>query len=336
MPVVTPARQKADRFHDAAKSGNEKLVKQLLAETPTLISTFTRDGWSALDFAADEGHDKIVTLLIAAASSDLLNSTNHDGNTALHLAANAGHTKAVSILLEKCPKMLNSVERWGNTALHLAAIEGHDQVVQQLLAVATSSIIRVMDVDGLTALHCAASRGYATIVTQLVAACPGLTEVIDENGWTALFWAINDNHEAIADQLLDADPELDIALSGDTPLHLSMERPQLLSLTTRLWQLHPETLQMRNENGCTPFFLAVLADNEPAIQLVQGTLSIDEIVEAFASCNKSYERFRPLLSEQCESLAMALNQDVLGTVYEYLGFDFVRQPQRKKHKGCPP
>jgi len=285
-----------------------------------------------MDFAATNGHHKVVKRLLAASTPELLNSTNFARSTALHLAAEKGHDKVVALLLATTPLILDAVERWGNNALQLAASYGHDKVVKHLLAVMDYVSISHPEIDGMTALHLAAVGGHSKVVSQLLATNANLENIVDFEGWTPLHWAINYDHEAVAVQLLVNHPPIIASHVGDTALHLSMERSHFTRLTPLLWQMYPNAMRVPNNEGFTPFAVAVRNDNEFAIELVQWKLPIDKIVKDCVLGSLSYERFRPVLEKQCEALAIVLNQDVLGTVFEYLGFDYIKQPQRKKSK----
>ena len=70
------------------------------------------------------------------------NQAEHDGHTALIYAAKNGHDRVVELLLKKCTIDVNAAEMWGSTALIWAARNGYEKVVQQLLARKVSSISR--------------------------------------------------------------------------------------------------------------------------------------------------------------------------------------------------
>lgn len=58
---------------------------------------------------------------------------------------------------------------------------------------------------------------------------------------------------------------------------------------------------------------------------MQWKLSIDEIIETAAGPEVLWHRLKPLVEAECACLLDSLNQDVVGTVYEYLCFIFERQ-----------
>ncbi|KAK5584161.1 hypothetical protein RB653_005768 [Dictyostelium firmibasis] len=59
------------KLRDAAKSGNEELVKNLISEGPSSILDYKdRTGFTPLHMAAMFGHQKICTLLLEAGASN--------------------------------------------------------------------------------------------------------------------------------------------------------------------------------------------------------------------------------------------------------------------------
>ena len=54
----------------------------------TLINAADYNGWSVLHYAAEHGHEQVVSQLLEVASPALINATTHSGWTALHFAAN--------------------------------------------------------------------------------------------------------------------------------------------------------------------------------------------------------------------------------------------------------
>ena len=88
-------------------------------------------GWTALHRAAENGHEKIVKLLMEKGCD--VNLATAFGGTALHRAAKNGHTHITTVLLG-CEKILVDVpDNYGGTALHRAARDGHKMVAQMLL-----------------------------------------------------------------------------------------------------------------------------------------------------------------------------------------------------------
>lgn len=232
-------------------------------------------------------------------------------------AVESGNHQVVAQLLSHSPALLEARDHYGWTALHHAARQGHDTIVTQLLA-ASPDLIHAVDQSNQTVLHLAAresKEGHKNVVSRLLAASPSLIEAADVHGWTVLHCTCNAGNDSLAALFLALKPELAFVTNsaGSTPLHYAVRRVRTASLIRRLLELNPDALRTPNTFGETPLFLALMFGNEVAIEALQWKLTLDEIGENF-------EKFKPVVEHQCRALSMLLNQDVAGTVCEYLGF----------------
>ena len=101
---------------------------------PDLIAAKDNDGWTALHWAAMNGHKDVVALLLDRMDPDLIAAKDNDGWTALHCAAMNGHKDVVALLLDRMdPDLIAATDNDGRTALHWAAQNGHKDVVALLL-----------------------------------------------------------------------------------------------------------------------------------------------------------------------------------------------------------
>lgn len=112
------------------------------------------------------------------------------GCTPLHFAAANGHQEVVTQLLAASPSMATVATFERRLPLHCAAIDGHNQVLKQLLAV-TPSLIKAAALDEQTVLHFAAANGHSATVRLLLAHEPPPSAVaLDEHGRSILQLAI--------------------------------------------------------------------------------------------------------------------------------------------------
>lgn len=79
------------------------LANIILEEPRTRVDTKGPQGNTALHYAAEKGHIKIVELLLNKKKDIAIdvNNQNDDGNTALHLALMHGHQAAADLLIER-------------------------------------------------------------------------------------------------------------------------------------------------------------------------------------------------------------------------------------------
>ncbi|TFK24256.1 ankyrin, partial [Coprinopsis marcescibilis] len=88
--------------------------------------------WTALMYAADQGYDAVVRILLTYDNIDI-NTTSATGNTPLILAAKGGHESVVALLCKVQGINVNSTNQAGKTALTLASRFGHVGIVKLLL-----------------------------------------------------------------------------------------------------------------------------------------------------------------------------------------------------------
>ena len=101
-------------------------------------------------------------------------------------------------------------------------------------------------------------------------------------------------------------------------------RKRTRELIEKVWKLNPDALRAVNHHGKTPFDLAVKGDDHNAIDLLQWSLTFDEVMSAYNNCSETrkkghVQRFKPLMELQCEGLVVVLIPDVVGIIFEYLG-----------------
>ena len=127
-----------DDLIEAARLGNYPACEKILCTKPKRPGPFaslrrgsggcnTRDssGYTALHYAALNGHLDIVELLLSYEAS--CNSADDKGSSPLHLAAWAGNKDIVEMLLTKGPSIanVNLTNADKETSLHSAAQSNH-------------------------------------------------------------------------------------------------------------------------------------------------------------------------------------------------------------------
>lgn len=127
------------------------LIVKLLGFGVAQVNTKGPSRMTPLHFAAWQGNDKAVEILIAAGA--VVNSPNIEGNTPLMLACLTGNADAAQILLNNgaSTELANFL---GTTALHLAARSCSSALLQTILSHTEKQ--EQSDGNGLNALHHAA------------------------------------------------------------------------------------------------------------------------------------------------------------------------------------
>ncbi|CAH8651679.1 unnamed protein product [Heterobilharzia americana] len=209
-------------------------------------NTAVTDGFTPLAVALQQGHDRVVNLLlekdsrgkcrlpalhIAAKKNDvhaanlLLNNTeinvdhaSASGFTALHIAAHYGNVNITKLLIERNANVNYQAKNY-ITPLHVAAKWGKKEVVNELIQ--ADAEVNAQTRDGLTPLHCAARAGQTDSAECLLKHGANLC-LKTKNDLTPLHMAAQGDHEQVACLLLQngSNPD-DITIDYLTPLHVA-------------------------------------------------------------------------------------------------------------------
>jgi ankyrin repeat protein len=211
-----------DALLDAAKGGDVRQVRTLLAEDRALAALQMPSGETPLMAALYRGHMNIVeALLEAGAPLDVfaaaalgkvdeidrildespasVNAFAYDGWTPLHLAAFFGrHDMADRLLQAGADMSAESRNSIRNTPLHAALAGNHPDIA--LLLIERGAPVGARDAGGHTPLHIAAENGSVDAVKALLArgADP---HGVDGEEKTPLARAAARNHAAVIDAI---------------------------------------------------------------------------------------------------------------------------------------
>jgi ankyrin repeat protein len=210
----------------AAGNGHEAVVKLLLSKVGVdPDSKDTRYGRTPLSWAAWRGYETVVKLLFPRKGVDPDSKDRDYGRTPLSWAAEKGHEVVVKLLLAKVGVDPDSKSKSGRTPLSYAAERGHEAVTRLLLAK------EGVDPDsksksGRTPLSCAAEKGHEAVIRLLLAKDGIDLDSKSKSGRTPLSWATEKGHEAVIRLLLakdGVDPDSK-SKSGRTPLSWAAEK----------------------------------------------------------------------------------------------------------------
>ncbi|KAG9853157.1 purine and uridine phosphorylase, partial [Aureobasidium melanogenum] len=178
----------ANVLHNAAGAGFENVVKRLLTTHLDIIAregrgldidVLSRVYGDALDIAAEEGHVKIVQMLLDRRPEVIAEGEVY--GSALAAASYEGHDDVVQMLLDRDADV-NIIGGCYGSALQAASRAGHGRIVKMLLQNAIN-----IDVDGTlnsTAFDIALQWGYTDVLETLLK-LPGKETIADEHGWSS-------------------------------------------------------------------------------------------------------------------------------------------------------
>ena len=168
-------------FHKIGSSN----VCQLLIEKNAFVNSRTKNGWTALHYAAQNGHVPLIKLLVKKYDA-IVDALTMKKATPLHLAAHSGKLEVcrvkwsplipltneedissfLQVLLDLGASM-DSADDHGQKPLHMAATSDKPEVILLFLK-ARPSLVSAATNDGSTCAHIAAKKGSAMVIQELM------------------------------------------------------------------------------------------------------------------------------------------------------------------------
>ena len=118
-------------LHFAAEHGQDSMVRLLLASDADARAEST-GGWTALHNAAQLGRTSAVSILLEPNRSVNVNAKLYNGMTALHWAAYNGHEDVVKLIVTHKDANLTIKDSFDRTPMLCAAEKDHSAVVEIL------------------------------------------------------------------------------------------------------------------------------------------------------------------------------------------------------------
>ena len=134
-PFKVEVDEEATPLMLAAGCGNYKIMKLLIAKDANIHAQNAKN-WTALHYAAEQGHTPCVNLLLAKTENrQLVDTINDDGDTPFILAAKHGQIETLITLYEyiRFQTGINSIGQKNMTALGWAVQNAHVNCVEYLL-----------------------------------------------------------------------------------------------------------------------------------------------------------------------------------------------------------
>ncbi len=170
------AGAKEDLFCNAALGKQDSIRTAIKADSKLLTNRDSLADFTLLHYAALNGQEGAVQLLIsmgASVSSDsegfygIWGLPSVPGGTPLHVAAFRGYDHVVRLLLDN-KAAVSATNSWGYTPLHLAAWGGDVNTIELLIQNGANPNARASDWFGYTPLHVACAYGNVSAVAALL------------------------------------------------------------------------------------------------------------------------------------------------------------------------
>ncbi|XP_064641028.1 transient receptor potential cation channel subfamily A member 1-like isoform X2 [Lineus longissimus] len=186
----------------------EAVSKDSLKDEPKqaeYLSLVDDEGSNALQTAAQNGHLKVVELLLSK-GIDINSMKSHrrrtdkkvNKQTALHVAVTNGFKEIVEYLLKQGAEA-NPRDTEQMTPIHRAALHGREDTIQTIMK--HGGDLNAMDRDNLTPLHCACWKGHP-VTTKLLVENGAQFSAVDTSLRTCLHWAVQNGQYDVLQPVL--------------------------------------------------------------------------------------------------------------------------------------
>jgi len=160
--LCTSIHASSEQIVEAAKNGDLRTVKAILAEDPSKLDATDQEKYTSLHWACMRAHWDVVEYLIEKGAD--LNVVGADGGTQINWGAHHDNVDIIKLMVEKGAK-LNIRNKWGMTELHTAIWRGCIRVVEYLLDHGSDPSIKTN--EGWTAMHYAYRSGHDHVIEML-------------------------------------------------------------------------------------------------------------------------------------------------------------------------
>eukprot|EP00049_Salpingoeca_infusionum_P012011 m.213132 g.213132 ORF g.213132 m.213132 type:complete len:463 (+) comp15080_c1_seq2:129-1517(+) len=201
----------------AAGRGNMAIIELLLEYGANTETETSKDGWTALSYAAHSGHFDVALFLHKL---ELKTHTGWQGGP-LMFAAAQGHVEMVKTLLKSGKRRHKNIEErdeHGQTPAIWAAQYGHLPCLVELKQAGAD--LEAETHSGWTALMGAVFNGHEGVVEFLLHQGVDLNKR-DKAGFSALMWGIASNKRTIVDRLFKEGADASPAPGGWHPIHVA-------------------------------------------------------------------------------------------------------------------
>jgi len=191
-------------LHGAVFLGTLEILATLFEMKEWDINAIDCKGNTALTWAARNGHEEVVEMLLGRDGVNPDQADTHCGRTPLFWAAEKGHEGIVKMLLEREDVNPDQADTdYGRTPISWAAEKGHEGVVKMLLEREDVDPDQADTYYGRTPISWATEKGHGGVVKMLLEredVNPGRADT--KHGRTPILWAAESGHGGVVKMLL--------------------------------------------------------------------------------------------------------------------------------------
>ena len=150
--------------YEAAAVGALDRVRARVEADPSLVNSFSPDGFTPLSLASFFGHLAVIEFLLQQGAEVNVGAKNPTTVMPLHAAA-AGHHTAIAELLLAHGAQVNAQQQAGYTPLHSAANSGQEEMARLLLS--QGADVAAKDDSGKTPRDIALAKNHTAVADLL-------------------------------------------------------------------------------------------------------------------------------------------------------------------------
>ena len=258
----------------AAREGHEEVVKIILErEDVDPNQRDTRYGRALLSWAAERGNERVVKVLLNREDVNPNQADTSNGRTPLSWAAGKGNEGVVKMLLERKDVNPDQVDtKYDRTPHSWGAEYGPEWVLRMFSTRTTYSLGQVDTYTGRTPLSWAAESGHERVVRMLLEREDvNPDQAINVHGQTPLLWAAENGHEGVVRMFLEREsvnPDRAETKYNRTPLELAAENGHEGIVKMFLEQEDVNPDRADNHGIGTPLLLAAENGHEGIVRML--------------------------------------------------------------------
>ena len=234
-------------LHEAAYSGQLKMVQFLCSAYPELISSRTKNSFTPCHYAVQEGHEEVAVFLLGEMCDAKV--LTDDNETFLQIATYNGRLKMVKYFTSEFPELLHMVDASGATVLHASARGGHIQTMLHLLELGLDPT--VLSENGSTLLHLAAYDGRLEMVKFLCDRFPNMIDITDVTGHSAGHYAAGSGNVEVFKYLIEKGVDPLVQTENGSSCLLKAAFTGILDMVRYLVESFPELLEIDDQYKCS-------------------------------------------------------------------------------------